>query len=110
MRTSACTLDSQAQGVAEREQSVSFTTNNTGRHIHAPRSAAKQYTMSMQDDSKVPKRIRKETEKLKTLGMTGIKIAVTPNNPRHFMAEIDGPQGTCFEGGVFKVSVYPAVM
>jgi ubiquitin-conjugating enzyme E2 N len=56
--------------------------------------------------SLVPKRIRKETEKLAAANLAGIQIRPVPGNPRHFSGFIKGPEGTCFEDGLFEVELF----
>jgi len=54
------------------------------------------------------KRIVKETQKwMKASSIPGGITAVPrSNNPRHFDLTIEGPEGTCFEGGIFKLELF----
>jgi ubiquitin-conjugating enzyme E2 N len=56
--------------------------------------------------SNLPKRIVKETQQIRKSNLPGIDIRVAPNNPRHFLFTVDGPEQTCFEGGRFEVELF----
>ena len=40
------------------------------------------------------------------VSVEGISIQVNEENGRHFYAKIDGPEGTPYEGGEFRVEMY----
>ena len=50
------------------------------------------------------RRIEKETQRLHADPEPGITVNVDPNNKRYFKAVIDGPAGTCYEGGMYTYS------
>ena len=54
----------------------------------------------------VNQRIIKETQKLKKDPVKGISIEPMEGNPRYFSVVIDGPQGSPYEGGHFKLQLY----
>ena len=54
----------------------------------------------------IPARILKETQKLKSENTPGIKAEPNPNNFRHFLCEINGPDDTPYAGGVFKIEIF----
>uniref|UniRef100_A0A3B5K5H3 UBC core domain-containing protein n=1 Tax=Takifugu rubripes TaxID=31033 RepID=A0A3B5K5H3_TAKRU len=51
-------------------------------------------------------RIMKETRRLVTEHVPGIKAQPDESNGRYFHVVIDGPQDTPFEGGVFKLELF----
>eukprot|EP01070_Trichotokara_eunicae_P010922 Trichotokara_eunicae@DN6441_c0_g1_i1.p1 len=52
------------------------------------------------------KRIQKETQTLSTDLPPGITAAAEPNNSRHFMVTMQGPQSTCYEGGTYRLELF----
>ena len=54
----------------------------------------------------VNQRIIKETQKLKKDPVKGITVEPVEGNPRYFSVVIDGPQGSPYEGGHFKLQLY----
>ena len=54
----------------------------------------------------VNQRIIKETQKLKKDPVKGIVVHPVENNPRYFNVVIDGPSGSPYEGGHFKLQLY----
>jgi ubiquitin-conjugating enzyme E2 N len=54
----------------------------------------------------LPKRITKEIEKLKKDKTPGIVIAVHEENFRHFDVSIQGPPGSPYEEGTFKLEIF----
>lgn len=54
----------------------------------------------------LPTRIVKETQRLMKEPVSGISITPYPDNPRHFKILISGPEGTPYEGGIFKVEMF----
>lgn len=54
----------------------------------------------------LPKRILKETERLKKEPVPGISCSVSPDNPRYFKIVIAGPDESPYEGGIFKVELF----
>ncbi|PAV17609.1 ubiquitin-conjugating enzyme [Pyrrhoderma noxium] len=54
----------------------------------------------------LPKRIIKETERLQTDPAPGITAAPHEENLRYFDVTIQGPEGSPFEGGVFKLELF----
>lgn len=52
------------------------------------------------------KRIIKETERVLQNPIPGIVAIPRQENPRHFDVTVDGPAGTCFEGGTFKLELF----
>lgn len=59
-------------------------------------------------DPSIPssKRVIKETQRILQNPISGITIIPRPENPRHFDISIQGPEGTCFEGGIFKLEMF----
>jgi len=55
---------------------------------------------------KLPKRIRIEIEKLEADKAPGISIVPDEFNYRYFHVEIAGPDGSPYEGGVFKLEIF----
>lgn len=56
--------------------------------------------------SGVNARILKETQKLKTDPIEGIKAERDSKNERHFHVVVDGPKDSPYEGGKFKLEIY----
>ena len=54
----------------------------------------------------VNQRIIKETQKLKKDPVKGIVVHPVENNPRYFNVVIDGPSGSPYEGGHFKLQLH----
>ena len=54
----------------------------------------------------VNQRIIKETQKLRKDPVKGILVQPVENNPRYFNVVIDGPSGSPYEGGHFKLQLY----
>jgi len=54
----------------------------------------------------LPQRIIKETKRVTETATPGILIAPRRENPRHFDITLQGPKGTCYEGGVFKLELF----
>ena len=52
------------------------------------------------------KRIEKETQKLKEDPAPGILAEPDPNNPRYFRVVMEGPQGTPYEGGFYRLELF----
>eukprot|EP00825_Cyclidium_porcatum_P051547 TRINITY_DN9522_c0_g1_i4.p2 TRINITY_DN9522_c0_g1~~TRINITY_DN9522_c0_g1_i4.p2 ORF type:complete len:152 (+),score=38.49 TRINITY_DN9522_c0_g1_i4:115-570(+) len=51
-------------------------------------------------------RISKETANLSKEQIPGIKVSVNPQNFRHFFVEIEGPQSTPYESGIFTCELF----
>ena len=51
-------------------------------------------------------RILKEIEKTKKKPLDGVTVVVDPNNLRYFHIIIKGAEGTCYEGGNFKLELF----
>lgn len=51
-------------------------------------------------------RILKETKSLLTSPPAGISVEVSEVSERHFLAMIQGPPDTIYEGGVFRLEIY----
>ena len=56
--------------------------------------------------SGINQRIIKETKNLKKDPVKGILVQPVENNPRYFNVVIDGPLGSPYEGGHFKLQLY----
>ncbi|GMM50851.1 E2 ubiquitin-conjugating protein [Starmerella bacillaris] len=54
----------------------------------------------------LPKRIIKETERLVTDPVSGIIATPHEENLRYFDVSLEGPPGTPYEGGVFKLELF----
>ncbi|KAG7532282.1 hypothetical protein FFLO_03677 [Filobasidium floriforme] len=54
----------------------------------------------------LPKRILKETERLVADSPPGIEAHPHEDNLRYFDVKIDGPGGSAFEGGIFKLELF----
>lgn len=54
----------------------------------------------------LPPRIIKETERILRSPIDGIQIKPKPDNPRHFDIIINGPKGSCYEGGIFRLELF----
>mmetsp|Transcript_12098 Transcript_12098/g.31135 ORF Transcript_12098/g.31135 Transcript_12098/m.31135 type:complete len:153 (-) Transcript_12098:93-551(-) len=52
------------------------------------------------------RRILKETERLKSDPVPGLKADVDAKNKRYFHITIDGPDASAYEGGYFKLELY----
>lgn len=57
----------------------------------------------MELSSTVVKRLTKELVDLQTSPCEGIRVALNEHNVGDVQAEVDGPTGTPFEGGLFRV-------
>lgn len=62
--------------------------------------------LSLDPSEPSSKRVIKETSRILQNPIKGITIIPRPENPRHFDIAVDGPSGTCFEGGVFKLEMF----
>jgi len=56
--------------------------------------------------SELPRRIIKETMRLQSEQIDGIKAVVNETNARHFHVIIDGPGGSPYEGGKFQLELF----
>ena len=54
----------------------------------------------------LPRRILKETQKLREEVIAGIRCEPYPNNPRHFKAVVNGPRESPYEGGLFELEIF----
>ncbi|XP_071486862.1 ubiquitin-conjugating enzyme E2 N-like [Diadema setosum] len=54
----------------------------------------------------LPKRIMKETQRLMSEPVAGIKAVPDENNSRYFMVNIVGPKDSPFEGGNFRLELF----
>ncbi|GAW81286.1 ubiquitin-conjugating enzyme E2 N [Plasmodium gonderi] len=54
----------------------------------------------------IPRRITKETQNLANEPPPGIVAAPVPENYRHFDILINGPEGTPYEGGTYKLELF----
>lgn len=54
----------------------------------------------------LPRRIVKETERILKNPIPGISAVPKEDNPRHFDIQIQGPKGSCYENGVFKLELF----
>ncbi|CDU19613.1 hypothetical protein YYC_01059 [Plasmodium yoelii 17X] len=54
----------------------------------------------------IPRRIIKETQNLANEPPPGIVAAPVPENYRHFDIVINGPEGTPYEGGSYKLELF----
>ena len=54
----------------------------------------------------LPRRILKETQRLQKEPVPKILCAPMTDNPRHFMAVMQGPDGTCYAGGHFNLEMF----
>lgn len=54
----------------------------------------------------LPKRIIKETERLMSDAPPGISAEPHEDNLRHFQVVVDGPEGSPYEGGKFKLELF----
>ena len=61
--------------------------------------------MAAQDNG-LPKRIKKEIQRLGKDQAPGIKIEPTADNLRYFMITIEGPKETPYEGGLFRLEMF----
>ncbi|KAI7693193.1 Ubiquitin-conjugating enzyme E2 N [Sarcoptes scabiei] len=56
--------------------------------------------------SSLPRRIIKETQRLMAEPVPGISAVPDENNARYFHVVVAGPEGSPFEGGVFKLELF----
>ncbi|KAM3415972.1 hypothetical protein BST61_g9461 [Cercospora zeina] len=54
----------------------------------------------------LPKRIIKETERLQNEPVPGISATPHDDNARYFDVVVEGPGGSCYEGGVFQLELF----
>ncbi|CRH00393.1 ubiquitin-conjugating enzyme E2 N, putative [Plasmodium relictum] len=54
----------------------------------------------------IPRRITKETQNLANEPPPGIIAVPVPENYRHFKILINGPEGTPYEGGTYKLELF----
>ena len=54
----------------------------------------------------VTPRIMKETKLLLEKTPPGVRVTVSDENPRHFLFDIQGPPGSFYEEGIFKVEIF----
>ncbi|CAK4034987.1 Ubiquitin-conjugating enzyme E2 35 [Lecanosticta acicola] len=54
----------------------------------------------------LPKRIIKETERLQNEPVPGISAQPHDDNARYFDVIVEGPGGSCYEGGVFQLELF----
>ena len=54
----------------------------------------------------LPRRILKETQRLQKEPVPKILCAPMTDNPRHFMAVMQGPDTTCYAGGHFNLEMF----
>ncbi|KAK6432217.1 hypothetical protein LTR95_011612 [Oleoguttula sp. CCFEE 5521] len=54
----------------------------------------------------LPKRIIKETERLQSEPVPGISAIPHEENVRYFDVKVEGPGGSCYEGGVFDLELF----
>ncbi|KAI4837710.1 hypothetical protein MKS88_003125 [Plasmodium brasilianum] len=54
----------------------------------------------------IPRRITKETQNLANEPPPGIVAVPVPENYRHFDILINGPEGTPYEGGTYKLELF----
>jgi len=54
----------------------------------------------------LPKRILKETQRLIAEPVQGISAVPDEQNARYFKVVVSGPQGSAYEGGVFKLELF----
>eukprot|EP01055_Gregarina_sp_Pseudo9_P005279 Gregarina_sp_Pseudo_9__5278@NODE_606_length_2498_cov_71_494103_g572_i0_p2_GENE_NODE_606_length_2498_cov_71_494103_g572_i0NODE_606_length_2498_cov_71_494103_g572_i0_p2_ORF_typecomplete_len152_score25_82UQ_con/PF00179_26/7_2e48ProkE2_B/PF14461_6/7_5e09RWD/PF05773_22/0_064UEV/PF05743_13/0_22_NODE_606_length_2498_cov_71_494103_g572_i0138593 len=54
----------------------------------------------------ISKRITKEIQDLKLDCPPGILAEPDPNNQRYFRIKVEGPSGTAYEGGVYKLELF----
>lgn len=57
-------------------------------------------------DNALPKRIIKETQRLMQEPVPGISAVPDEQNARYFHVIVSGPEGSPFEGGVFKLELF----
>lgn len=57
-------------------------------------------------DLALPKRIIKETQRLMAEPVTGISAIPDEQNARYFHVVVSGPEGSPFDGGVFKLELF----
>eukprot|EP00040_Diaphanoeca_grandis_P039403 m.258948 g.258948 ORF g.258948 m.258948 type:complete len:151 (+) comp37376_c0_seq1:95-547(+) len=54
----------------------------------------------------LPKRIMKETDRLRSEPVTGITAEPEASNPRHFLVGIEGPADGPYKGGFFRLELF----
>eukprot|EP00386_Alphamonas_edax_P010379 GDKI01033570.1.p1 GENE.GDKI01033570.1~~GDKI01033570.1.p1 ORF type:complete len:152 (+),score=46.68 GDKI01033570.1:82-537(+) len=54
----------------------------------------------------IPKRIEKETQKLQQEPPPGLSAIPDPGNYRYFKVLMEGPSGTPYEGGMYKLELF----
>eukprot|EP01056_Protomagalhaensia_sp_Gyna25_P003593 Protomagalhaensia_sp_Gyna_25__3592@NODE_3229_length_669_cov_246_077778_g2707_i0_p1_GENE_NODE_3229_length_669_cov_246_077778_g2707_i0NODE_3229_length_669_cov_246_077778_g2707_i0_p1_ORF_typecomplete_len154_score21_90UQ_con/PF00179_26/8_6e49ProkE2_B/PF14461_6/7_2e09RWD/PF05773_22/0_015UEV/PF05743_13/0_057_NODE_3229_length_669_cov_246_077778_g2707_i050511 len=54
----------------------------------------------------IPKRINKEIHDLKHDCPPGIEAEPDSHNQRYFRIKVEGPQGTVYEGGIYKLELF----
>ncbi|KAI5370761.1 Putative ubiquitin-conjugating enzyme E2, ubiquitin-conjugating enzyme/RWD [Septoria linicola] len=54
----------------------------------------------------LPKRIIKETERLQNEPVPGISATPHDDNARYFDVVVEGPGGSCYEGGIFQLELF----
>jgi len=62
--------------------------------------------MSKKKREELPRRIIKETERIRKNPILGVEIKAHTENPRHFDIKISGSTGTDYEGGEFKLELF----
>ena len=62
--------------------------------------------MKLSGNDALPQRIVKETIRLQAEPVAGIKCEPDSNNPRHFRVVLRGPEGTPYEGGMFRLELF----
>jgi ubiquitin-conjugating enzyme E2 N len=55
-------------------------------------------TPNLNGPQELPRRIVKETERIRQNPIAGISAIPKADNPRHFDITIQGPKGCCYEG------------
>lgn len=56
--------------------------------------------------AQLPRRIKKETERLSKDPVPGITCNATADNPRHFLIKLQGPQDSPYESGIFTLELF----
>lgn len=54
----------------------------------------------------IPKRIEKETQMLAAKPPPGVNCVPEPDNYRYFKIEMEGPSGTSYENGTYKLELF----
>jgi len=75
------------------------------REIQEERVAAVDDTPAL-DMAGLPRRIIKETQRLMQEPVPGISAVPDDGNARYFHVVVAGPEGSPFEGGVFKLELF----